>query len=148
MDIQAFIRILGVDFYTGVPDSLLRPLCDYLYMKYGVDDPYHHVVAANEGNAVGIASGYFLATGKIPVIYMQNSGEGNIVNPLTSLLSYDVYGIPVIFVIGWRGKPGVKDECQHIQQGRITLDLLKTLDVPYIVIGNSMTLDELRLKME
>lgn len=113
MDVKKFVEILGSDYYAGVPDSQLRALCDYLMDTYGID-PLHHVIAANEGNGTALAAGYHLATGKIPVVYMQNSGEGNAVNPVVSLLSSEVYAIPVIFVIGWRGEPGVKDEPQHI----------------------------------
>lgn len=147
MKIEDFISVLGADFFTGVPDSLLRPFCDYVYTKYGLDSK-HHVVAANEGNAAALAAGYHLATGKIPVVYLQNSGEGNIINPLASLLSKDVYGIPVIFVIGWRGEPGVHDEPQHVHQGKVTLSLLETMSVPYIVIDSDKTSEELRKEMQ
>ena len=102
------------DFFVGVPDSQLRPLCDYLMEIYGVDSK-HHIIAANEGNCVAIAAGYHLATGKVPVVYMQNSGEGNVVNPVASLLNEKVYGIPCVFIIGWRGEPGIHDEPQHVR---------------------------------
>ena len=147
MKIDEFMSVLDADFFTGVPDSLLRSLCDHLYMKYGLD-PKYHVVAANEGNAAAIAAGYHLATGKIPVVYLQNSGEGNIINPLASLLSRDVYGIPVIFVIGWRGEPGVHDEPQHVHQGKVTLSLLDTMSVPYAVIDKDKTEEDLRSEMK
>ena len=101
MKAETLTEILGADFYTGVPDSQLKALCNYLIHTYGTD-PKHHIIAANEGNASAIAAGYYLATGKIPVVYMQNSGEGNIINPAASLLHEKVYGIPMIFVIGWR----------------------------------------------
>ena len=91
------------DFFAGVPDSQLKSLCNYLMATYGISK--HHIIAANEGNAVALAAGYHLATGKIPVVYMQNSGEGNIINPVASLLNDKVYGIPCVFVIGWRGEP-------------------------------------------
>ncbi len=91
----------GINFYTGVPDSLLKNLCAYV-----TDHADHHIIAANEGGAMGIAAGHYLATGQIPVVYMQNSGEGNIINPLASLVDKEVYNIPVLLVIGWRGKPG------------------------------------------
>lgn len=146
MKIEEFIKLLDADFYTGVPDSLLRPLCDYLYSIYGVDNK-HHVVAANEGNAVAIGAGYYMATEKVPVIYLQNSGEGNIINPLASLLSEDVYGIPVLFIIGWRGEPGIHDEPQHVQQGKVTLSLLETMNVPYVVVDKKMTATELKNQM-
>lgn len=147
MKINEFIALLNIDFYTGVPDSLLRPLCDYIYTKYGLN-PKHHIVAANEGNAAAIAAGYHLATGRIPVIYLQNSGEGNIINPLLSLLSEDVYAIPALFIIGWRGEPGVPDEPQHVHQGKVTLSLLETMRVPYVVVDKEMTATELEIQMQ
>ena len=116
MKVESFVQILGSDFYTGVPDSQLKALCNYLMNTYGID-PKHHVIGANEGNCAALAAGYHLATGKVPVVYMQNSGEGNIINPAASLLNDKVYGIPVIFVVGWRGEPGIHDEPQHIYQG-------------------------------
>ena len=109
MLVSTLMEVLGADFYTGVPDSLLRPLCDGLMNTWGTD-PLHHIIAANEGNCVALAAGYHLATGKVPVVYLQNSGEGNIINPAASLLNREVYGIPVIFIIGWRGEPGLSDE--------------------------------------
>lgn len=133
MQAEEFVRLLGSDFYTGVPDSQLKPLCNYLMEHYGIDKR-HHIIAANEGNAVALAAGYYLATGKVPVVYMQNSGEGNIVNPVTSLLHPDVYAIPMIFIVGWRGEPGTKDEPQHIFQGKITRKLLEDLEIPNFVI--------------
>lgn len=138
MRVEDFVRSLGSDFYTGVPDSLLRPLCDFIYKTYGTD-PKHHIIAADEGNAVGIAAGYHLATGKVPVVYMQNSGEGNIINPLASLMNEEVYGIPCIFVIGWRGEPGVRDEPQHIYQGKVTGKLLDIMGVGYHVVDSETT---------
>lgn len=113
MKVEKFVEILGSDFYTGVPDSQLKALCNYLMHEYGID-VHHHVIAANEGNCTALAAGYHLATGKVPVVYMQNSGEGNIINPVASLMNDHVYAIPCIFVIGWRGQPGVHDEPQHI----------------------------------
>lgn len=141
MKVQTFTEILGADFYAGVPDSQLKALCNFLHVTYH-NDPTHHVIAANEGNAVAFAAGYHLATGKTGIVYMQNSGEGNIINPVASLLNEKVYGIPVIFVIGWRGEPGVKDEPQHAFQGEITLKLLDALDIPYGVIDTSTTEEE------
>lgn len=134
MQSQKFIDLLESDFFTGVPDSQLKALCSCLMRKYGID-PKHHVIAANEGNCAALAAGYHLATGKVPVVYMQNSGEGNIVNPAASLLHDDVYGIPVIFVIGWRGEPGVKDEPQHVYQGQITCQLLKDLGIEFYIVS-------------
>jgi phosphonopyruvate decarboxylase len=147
MQARQFIDILGADFYTGVPDSQLKALCSCLLRRYGVD-PKHHVIAANEGNCAALAAGYHLATGKVPVVYIQNSGEGNIVNPVASLLHDDVYGIPMIFVIGWRGEPGVKDEPQHVYQGRITCQLLKDLGIDYTIVSPETTVEEAEQAME
>ena len=126
------------DFFAGVPDSQLRALCDYLTDRY-TNSPEHHIIAANEGNAVALAAGYHLATGKIPVVYMQNSGEGNAINPLASLMNDKVYAMPCIFVIGWRGEPGVHDEPQHLYQGEVTLKLLDVMGVDYMVIDKNTT---------
>lgn len=142
MKVEDFVEALGADFFAGVPDSLLKVLSSYLMDKYGTD-ARHHVIAANEGNAAAVAAGYYLATGRVPVVYMQNSGEGNIVNPAASLLHRKVYGIPEIFVIGWRGEPGKKDEPQHVFQGEITLQLLDVLEIPYMVLGKDTELAEL-----
>ena len=135
MKVESLIKIIDADFYTGVPDSQLKALCNYLMDRYGTD-PGHHMIAANEGNCVALAAGYHLATGKVPVVYMQNSGEGNIINPLASLLNEKVYAIPMIFIIGWRGEPGIHDEPQHIWQGEVTLKLLEDMGVDYYVIGS------------
>ena len=142
MKVEKFVEIVGSDFYTGVPDSQLKPLCNYLMMKYGINKE-HHIIAANEGNCVAIAAGYHLATGKIPVVYMQNSGEGNIINPVASLLSGKVYAIPMIFIIGWRGEPGVPDEPQHIFQGEVTIKLLEDMGIQVFVLTKETTEDEL-----
>lgn len=146
MKAEVFAEILGADFYAGVPDSQLKALCSYLMQTYGID-PHHHIIAANEGNCVALAAGYHLATGKVPVVYMQNSGEGNIINPVASLLNDKVYAIPMIFVIGWRGEPGVHDEPQHVYQGEVTLKLLEDMDIAYHVIGVDSTDKEVRSAM-
>jgi phosphonopyruvate decarboxylase len=146
MKVEKLIEIIGAEFYTGVPDSQLRALCDYLMNTYGIDQN-HHIIAANEGNCVGLAAGYHLATGKTPVVYMQNSGEGNIINPVASLLNDNVYAIPMVFIIGWRGEPGIHDEPQHIYQGEVTLKLLEVMDVSSFVIGKDTTDDEVDAKM-
>ncbi len=143
MRAEDFMEILGADFYTGVPDSQLKALCSCLQERYGSDGK-HHVIAANEGNCTGVAAGYYLATGKVPVVYMQNSGEGNIINPVASLLHEKVYGIPVIFVVGWRGEPGVHDEPQHVYQGEVTLKLLEDMQIPATVVDPDTTTEELR----
>ena len=133
------------EFFAGVPDSLLKPLCNYLMATYGISSK--HVIAANEGNAVGLAAGYHLATGKVPVVYMQNSGLGNIINPVASLMNDRVYGIPCLFIVGWRGEPGVKDEPQHIYQGEVTVRLLEDMDIATFVVSKSTTAEELEDKM-
>lgn len=138
MNVEKLFEIIGADFYAGVPDSQLKALCNYLIKRYGID-PNHHIIAANEGNCAAIAAGYHLATGKIPVVYMQNSGEGNIINPVASLLNDKVYAIPMIFIIGWRGEPGVHDEPQHVYQGEITLSLLDIMGIKSFVIGKDTT---------
>jgi len=122
----------GIDFYAGVPDSLLKNLCAYITDHA---DAMHNIIAANEGGAMGLAAGHYLATGKIPVVYMQNSGEGNIINPLASLTDKEVYNIPVLLVIGWRGKPGVHDEPQHVKQGKVTTGLLNVMGIDYTVLS-------------
>lgn len=133
------------EFFTGVPDSQLKPLCNYLMNTYGISDK--HIIAANEGNAVALAAGYHLATGKTPVVYMQNSGIGNIINPVASLMNDKVYGIPCVFIVGWRGEPGVKDEPQHIYQGEVTVKLLEDMDIRTFIIGKDTTEEELNAKM-
>ena len=146
MKVETLVNTIGADFYTGVPDSQLKALCNYLMHTYGID-PKHHVIAANEGNCTALAAGYHLATGKVPVVYMQNSGEGNIINPVASLLHEKVYAIPMIFVIGWRGEPGVHDEQQHIYQGEVTLKLLDDMGIAAFVIGEDTTEEELQEAM-
>ena len=136
------LRQHGIDFYAGVPDSLLKNICAYISDHL---DSRHNIIAANEGGAVGIAAGYHLATGKIPVVYMQNSGEGNIINPLASLTDKEVYNIPVLLVIGWRGKPGVHDEPQHVKQGKVTLPLLETMGIRYQVLSQEETAAEAQI---
>ena len=147
MQVETFVNMLNVDFYTGVPDSLLKPLCNYLMDTYGIDSK-HHMIAANEGNCTAIAAGYHLATGKVPAVYMQNSGEGNAINPLASLLNDKVYAIPMIFIVGWRGEPGVHDEPQHIYQGEVTVKLLEDMDVAAYVVTKETTEEELDEQMQ
>lgn len=146
MKVEKLVEIIGSDFYTGVPDSQLKALCNYLMITYGID-PKHHIIAANEGNCTALAAGYHLATGKIPVVYMQNSGEGNIINPAASLLNEKVYAIPVVFIIGWRGEPGVHDEPQHIYQGEVTVKLLDDMGIDSFIISKETTEEELAAKM-
>ena len=122
---------MGIDTIAGVPDSTLKQFCDGIENYKG---GLSHYVTVNEGAAVGLAIGSFLASGKPACVYMQNSGIGNAVNPLASLANGDVYGIPMFFIVGWRGEPGIKDEPQHVFQGKITCDLFDTLAVAYRVV--------------
>ena len=122
----------GTDFFAGVPDSLLKNFCAYITDNAPADK---HIISANEGSATALATGYHFATGKIPLIYMQNSGEGNMINPLLSIVDPDVYSVPMMIVIGWRGEPGVHDEPQHVKQGKVTCDLLDAMKIPYSVLG-------------
>lgn len=130
---------LGVKFFTGVPDSLLNDFC--LYMVNNIPDG-QHVMAANEGNAIAIAAGNYMATGNIPVVYMQNSGIGNATNPLLSLTHDCVYGIPMILVIGWRGDPSINDHAQHKKQGELTPVLMSDMDIPYEILDADDTVIE------
>ena len=122
----------GVDFFSGVPDSLLKEFCLCIDDRIPKD---RHIITANEGNAVALATGYYLAQKSLPLVYMQNSGLGNAVNPLLSLCDPDVYSIPMLVMIGWRGEPGVKDEPQHAKQGKVQLKLLESIDIPYKIIS-------------
>ena len=139
IDIELFYSSLkksGVDFFTGVPDSLLKDICAYITDNTDADN---HIIAANEGNAISLGIGYHLATKKIPLIYLQNSGLGNAINPLLSLADPDVYSIPMILLIGWRGEPNVKDEPQHLKQGKVTTSLLDTIKIPYEILSSDMS---------
>src|SRR3989339_182158 len=130
-DFYKTLKEKGIDFFTGVQDSLLKDICAYITDN---TEKSRHIIVANEGNAVALAAGHYLATNKIGLVYMQNSGEGNAVNPLVSLADKEVYSVPMLLMIGWRGEPGKKDEPQHKKQGRITLDLLKTLEIPFEIL--------------
>ncbi len=125
----------NINFFSGVPDSLLKDICGYITDNTPSEK---HIIAANEGNAVALAAGYHMASGTIPMVYMQNSGLGNTVNPLLSLTNKQVYDIPVLLMIGWRGEPGKKDEPQHIAQGRLTLELLDTMEIPYQILSDDV----------
>ena len=132
---EFFINTLGkygIDFFAGVPDSLLKNICAYITDHFNAE---HNIITANEGAAIGLAAGHYLATGKPACVYMQNSGEGNTVNPLASLTDKEVYNIPVLLVIGWRGRPGVHDEPQHVKQGKITTALLDVMGISYEVLS-------------
>lgn len=131
-----FLEVLSahnISFFTGVPDSLLKDICAFIDDHKAASE---HIISANEGTAMATALGHHLATGKTPLVYMQNSGLGNIINPLTSLCDKEVYSIPMVLMIGWRGEPGVKDEPQHVKKGRVTEALLKTLEVPTFIIDS------------
>jgi len=125
------LRKNGINFFAGVPDSLLQDICAYLTDHTNSET---NVITANEGGAIGMALGHYLATGKPGLVYMQNSGQGNTVNPLMSLADQDIYSIPMVLLVGWRGEPGHKDEPQHIKQGKITLELFKTMGIPCMVL--------------
>lgn len=127
------LRARGVGIFVGVPDSLLKSFCAYVADHAA---PGEHIIAANEGNAVGIALGYHLATGGLGAVYLQNSGLGNTINPLTSLADREVYRVPLLLIVGWRGEPGRKDEPQHVKQGRITPAQLDVLEMPYVVLDS------------
>ena len=136
---ELFFEILvkeDVNFFSGVPDSLLKNVCAYI--SDNTTDK-NHIIAANEGNALSLGIGYHLATNKLPLIYMQNSGLGNIINPLLSLADPEVYSIPMLLLIGWRGEPNTKDEPQHKKQGRVTIDLLNSMEIPYQIITPETT---------
>lgn len=134
----------NIDFFSGVPDSLLKSFCSYI--KDNVSNE-KNIVAANEGNAIALASGYYLATGNIGLVYMQNSGLGNSINPLISLADKLVYSIPMLLVIGWRGEPGTKDEPQHKKQGIVTTTLLETLKIPYEILSEDTDNEEMNFKV-
>lgn len=138
LDCKTFYEMLienEISFFAGVPDSLLKAFCAYVTDH---TDPQKHIIAANEGNAIALAAGHYLATGRPGLVYMQNSGLGNAINPLTSLVDPEVYSIPMLLLIGWRGEPGKKDEPQHIKQGKITLPLLEALRIEYDVLPNHL----------
>jgi len=128
------LKSKGINFFTGVPDSLLKEFNNVILLN---SEKKNHIITPNEGSAISIATGYHFATKQIPLVYLQNSGTGNIINPLMSLASKDVYSIPMLIVIGWRGEPGVKDEPQHIAQGKCMIDLINSLDVTFNILPNS-----------
>lgn len=123
-----------INFYTGVPDSLLKDLCAFISDNVPKEK---HVIAANEGASIGLAVGYYLATGKLPLVYMQNAGLGNTINPILSIADEEVYGIPMLLLIGWRGEPGLKDEAQHVKQGKVSEDLLEAMKIPYQILDKN-----------
>jgi phosphonopyruvate decarboxylase len=130
-----FLSVLeqqNIRFFTGVPDSLLKEICACITDTANQNS---HIIAANEGAAVALATGYHLSTGRVPLVYLQNSGLGNTINPLLSLADPEVYSIPMLLMVGWRGEPGVKDEPQHIKQGRVQNNLLEAMEIPYLVLS-------------
>jgi phosphonopyruvate decarboxylase len=141
-----YLRILrdsGVTFFTGVPDSLLKEFCACVTATLQPED---HLIAANEGACVGLAIGHHLGTGSLPLVYLQNSGLGNTVNPLLSLASPEVYGTPMLLMLGWRGEPGKKDEPQHLHQGRVMIKMLEDMDLPVVVLSNDIAEAEVQTK--
>lgn len=139
-DLLNKIESMGIEVVAGVPDSTLKQFCDGLQTYKG---NLKHYTTANEGAAVGLGVGTYLASGKPACVYMQNSGQGNIINPLASLANRDVYGIPMLFIVGWRGEPGVKDEPQHKYQGKVTKEIFDVMSVPYSVIDEDITFSEM-----
>ena len=137
------LTMRGVGFFTGVPDSLLKSFCAWVTEH---TSGKNHIIAVNEGAAIALASGYYLATEKIPLVYMQNSGIGNAVNPLLSLADGNVYRIPMVLLVGWRGEPGVKDEPQHLKQGKVTCALFEAMGIPYMVLSDLE--DEVKSQLE
>lgn len=133
----------GISYFTGVPDSLLKDICAYISDETPTEN---HVIAANEGGAIGLAVGQYLATGNPALVYMQNSGFGNIVNPLLSIADPEVYGIPMLLIIGWRGEPGVKDEPQHVKQGRVNEAMLKSMEIPFEIVEDNIESAELAIQ--
>ena len=140
------IKNMGISTITGVPDSALKQFCDAVQADGGKE--FKHYVTPNEGAAVGLATGEYLATKHPCLVYLQNSGLGNIINPLASIANREVYGIPMLFVIGWRGEPGKKDEPQHVFQGKVTCELLEVMDVPYSVIDDETTETQIKEILE
>jgi len=144
------VKRQGVDFFCGVPDSLLKDYCAYVSTS---EPRKSHVITANEGAAIALASGYHMSTGKKAMVYLQNSGLGNIVNPIMSLALPSVYSIPMLLLIGWRGEPGKRDEPQHNVQGQATPGLLAACGIPFQVLpdyieGAEQTLYTARKHME
>ena len=122
----------GIHFYSGVPDSLLKQFCACI--SENINDE-NHTISSNEGAAIALGIGNYIGTGSVPFIYLQNSGLGNIINPILSLASQEVYGIPMIIMIGWRGAPNVKDEPQHVHQGRVMKKSMDAMDIPHVTLS-------------
>ena len=138
LDPSSYLEALqdaGIAYFAGVPDSLLKEICACITDTL---PPERHVIAANEGAGVGLALGHYLGTGDLPLVYMQNSGLGNAINPLLSLASNQIYGVPLVLMIGWRGEPGHKDEPQHVHQGRVMLDMLTAMDIEFDILSTNI----------
>ena len=147
IDIKSLVRLLernNINFFTGVPDSVLKELSIYLQNK----SKKKHIIAVNEGAAVSVGIGHYLSTKKIPCIYMQNSGLSNAINPLISIANKKVYSIPLFIILGWRGSPRIKDEPQHNVKGKITIDILKLLKIKYIILRKDKDLAKLQEKIK
>jgi phosphonopyruvate decarboxylase len=144
VDYLRVLRDAGVTFFTGIPDSLLKEFCACVTMTLKPED---HLIAANEGASVGLAIGHYIGTGSLPLVYLQNSGLGNTVNPLLSLASPEVYGTPMLLMLGWRGEPGKKDEPQHVHQGRVMMKILEDMDLPVVVLSNDIAEAEVQTKL-
>ena len=146
LDPEHYLHVLsnvGVTFFTGVPDSLLKDFCACITQTVKRE---HNIIAANEGSSVGLAIGHYIGTGSLPLVYLQNSGLGNIVNPLLSLASPEIYGIPMLLMLGWRGEPGEGDEPQHVHQGRVMVDILEDMGVPVFVLSRDIVQAEMQTK--
>ena len=134
-----FLKKEKIDFFTGVPDSVLKTASSFLESK-----KEKHFITTNEGSSIAMAIGYYLATKKIPCVYMQNSGLGNAINPLISISHKKVYSIPMLIIIGWRGAPGIKDEPQHNVKGKITKSILKLLNIKSVTLNNDKDFKKLK----
>ena len=146
IEIKSLIRLLkknNINFFSGVPDSILKELSIYLENK----SKKNHIIAVNEGAAVSVGIGHYLSTKKIPCVYMQNSGLSNAINPLISLANKKVYSIPLFLIIGWRGSPKFKDEPQHKVKGKITINILKLLKIKYVILRQNKDLIKLQKKI-
>ena len=141
VDFSKKLSSLGFDTAIGVPDSTFKGLISYFSSQNG--GVFKHLIASNECEDAAVASGYYLAHQRPALVYMQNSGFCKTLNPYTSLLSADVYSIPALLLVGWRGKPGKKDEPQHKMMGRIMLGLFNAMELEYTVLEESTWEDQL-----
>jgi len=139
------LKKIDIDFFCGVPDSLMSDFSKSLHFDF---KNKNHLIASNEGSALGMSMGYHLKTNKVPLIYMQNSGFGNFINPYVSLLHKEIYNIPFVMLVGWRGEPSKPDEPQHLVQGKITEDLLNLLQIEYIHMDENSELNQIINKID